>query len=147
MARCSECGARQPEGRTCQDDFYTLLGWETEYPGYGEVHHLTVLCYHLQHPSLYSTEGLAYAKQLLLDFLENGKTIGQIRRENRDKVSSTNRTWKVKGKPGAQGSYANPPGWAMTAADIANHDHGHYIENVRRWAASILNSLKSSNNL
>jgi hypothetical protein len=147
MARCPECGAIQPEGRSCQDDFYTLLGWETEYPGYGQVHHLAVLCYHLQHPSLYSTEALAYAKQLLVDFLENGKTTGQIRRENRDKVSSTNRAWKVKGKPGAQGFYANPPRWTMTAGDIASDEHIRYIENVRRWAASILYSLKSSNNL
>ena len=147
MARCLDCGALQPEGRICQDDFYALLGWETEYAGYGEVHHLTVLCYHLQHPSLYSPDGLEHAKKLLVDFLENGNTTEQIRRERRGQVSSTKRTWKIKGKPGAQGSYANPPGWTMTAADIANDDHKLYIENVRRWSASVLNSLKSSNNL
>ncbi len=31
-----------------------------------------VLCYHLQHPSLYSPEGLDEAKRLLIEFLEHG---------------------------------------------------------------------------
>ena len=56
---CSECGETLADGRTCADDFHQLLFWENERPELGEVHHLLVLCYHLQHPSLYSAEGLA----------------------------------------------------------------------------------------
>src|SRR5512143_214934 len=145
--RCPECGTLQPERKTCQDDFHTLLGWEAEYPGYGVVHHLTVLCYHLQHPSLYSPEGLTYAKGLLVDFLEHGKSTEQVRRENRNAVSSGNRSWKVKGKPGSQGAYAHPVHWTMTTAGVATDDRTRYIENVQAWAASILQSLKFSRNL
>ena len=144
MTRCEECGAAQPEGRTCQDDFHTLLGWETEYPGYGVVHHLTVLCYHLQHPSLYSPEGLEYAKGLLVDLLGNGKTTEDVRRENRRRVSSANRTWKVKGRDGSRGAYDPPIRWTMTAADVARDDHTRYVENVRRWAESVLLSLRGT---
>ena len=144
---CPECGAMHTGGRTCQDDFHTLLGWEAEYPGYGVVHHLTVLCYHLQHPSLYSLEGLDYAKGLLVDFLEHGKSTEQIRRQNRSRVSSGNRTWKIKGKPGSRGTYAHPVPWTMTAAEVANDDHTRYIENVRAWADSVLEALRSSRNM
>ena len=59
--------------RSCVDDFNELLAWEADNPAYAqEVHHLTVLCYHLQRPSLYSPEGLAGAKGLLVDFVEGG---------------------------------------------------------------------------
>jgi hypothetical protein len=144
---CPECNALHEDGRSCQDDFYTLLGWETEYEGYGLVHHLAVLCYHLQHPSLYSPQGLEYAKGLLVDFLEKGKTTTDIRHERRDQVSSANRKWKITSRGGSQGAYTKPVGWTMTAADIARDDHTRYIENVHRWSVSILTSLKSSNNL
>jgi len=147
MTHCRECGALQPEGKTCLDDFHTLLGWETEYPGYGLVHHLTVLCYHLQHPSLYSPEGLAYAKGLLVDFLDHGKSTEQVRWQNQSAVSSSKRAWKVTARPGLQGAYDHPIPWTMTAADVAADVHNHYIENVRAWADSVLQAFKSSENL
>lgn len=143
---CPKCGALHTGGRTCQDDFHTLLGWETEYPGYGAVHHLTVLCYHLQHPSLYSPEGLAYAKGLLVDFLERGKTTEQVRRQNRSAVNSHKRSWKVTARPGAQGAYEYPVRWTMTAADVAVDDHTRYIENVKAWADSVLEAIKATSN-
>jgi hypothetical protein len=147
MTHCNECGALLAEGKDCQDDFHTLLGWETEYPGYGIVHHLTVLCYHLQHPSLYSPEGLAHAKGLLVDFLEHGKSTEQIRRQNRNAVSSSKRSWKVTARPGAQGTYEHPVQWTMTAADVAGDDHSRYIENVKIWADSVLEALRASGNI
>ena len=147
VMECAHCGAAHDEGRTCQDDFHTLLGWENEFPGYGEVHHLLVLCYHLQHPHLYSPEGLDHAKGLLIGFLEGGVTTEQVRREQRGRVSSTNRAWKVTARPGAQGAYARPVRWTMTIADIARAPHTNYRENVRRWANSILTDMRSSDNL
>lgn len=144
MNTCAACGAVHDEGRVCQDDFHTLLGWENEFPSYGEVHHLLVLCYHLQHPHLYSPEGLEHAKGLLTGFLEGGKTTEQVRCEQRGRVSSANRTWKVTARPGAQGAYAHPMRWSLTIADIARDDHTRYRENVRRWAASILTDLRGS---
>ena len=69
---CPACGANLPGGLTCEDCFHQMLFWENEESLLGEVHHLMVLCYHLQHPHLYSQEGLANAAGLLIDFVERG---------------------------------------------------------------------------
>jgi len=144
MVMCTGCGERRPASTSCEQDFHTLLGWENEFPGYGEVHHLLVLCYHLQHPSLYSPEGLAQAKGLLLDFLEGGKTANEVRRANRERVSSFNRKWKVTARPGSQGAYSRHIDWRMRILELALDDHTRYRENVRRWAASILEDLRAA---
>ncbi|APV45250.1 hypothetical protein Dform_01935 [Dehalogenimonas formicexedens] len=55
---CHECGAELPAGLSCETYFHRALAWDFEDPaGAGAVHHLTVLCYFLQHPSRYSPEG------------------------------------------------------------------------------------------
>jgi len=64
-----------------------MLYWENEVLANGEVHHLLVLCYHLQHPRLYSPAGLGYAIQLLRDFLVGGLSPQEVRRESRDRDS------------------------------------------------------------
>ncbi|NLX56183.1 MAG: hypothetical protein GXY58_13825, partial [Planctomycetaceae bacterium] len=69
LQSCPECGAAWHDGRTCQDDFHRMLFWEAESPEYGVVHHFLVLCYHMQHPSLYSPETLDMGKRMLADFL------------------------------------------------------------------------------
>ncbi len=70
-ARCPECETPWTNGHTCQGSFYQMLGWESERPSVlGEVHHLMVLCYHLQHPSLYSPEGLSLSTPLMLGSFE-----------------------------------------------------------------------------
>src|SRR3954470_24721062 len=81
---CLECGAVWGEGKTCQDDFHQMLAWEIENPSIiAEVHHLMVLCYHLQHPSLYSPKGLAGAMHLLVEFVEHEASPAEVRRRNR----------------------------------------------------------------
>ncbi len=92
-------------------------------------------------PRLYSPEGLTYSRRLLADFLEKGKTTEQVRRENKSRVNSANRKWKVTGREGAQGAYAQPVRWSMTGADIVRAGPEDYIENVRTWAESVLKSL------
>lgn len=49
---CAECGAMLPGDETCQDRFHALLAAEVRNPELLHVHGLTVLTYHLQHPSL-----------------------------------------------------------------------------------------------
>ena len=142
LARCPECGAPLSAGRACADDFYTLLGWENEFPRLGEVHHLTVLAYHLQHPSLYSPEGLAHARELLRAFVAEGQPPQSVRRRSRDRVNSRNRAWKVTARPGAHGRYAREMAWTLRAADVVAGGPDHYIENVRRWAQSVWELLK-----
>lgn len=114
-----------------------MLFWEAEFPPLGEVHHLMVLCFHLQHPHLYSPEGLAYARQLLAAFVVNGASPAEVRQQNRGHVSSANRNWKITGTAVSFGVYEHPVIWTMTAVDIIIGGPENYCERVRAWAQSI----------
>ena len=141
VSPCSECGAPLADGRTCADDFHQLLFWENERPELGEVHHLMVLCYHLQHPSLYSAEGLEHARQLLADFVAGGVSPEEVRRRQRAAVDSGGRGWSVTARPGNYGSYERSPVWQLRAQDVVAGGPDHYPENVRRWAGAIVRGL------
>lgn len=143
--KCSECGTAWINGQTCEDCFHQLLFWEAEYPAYGaEVHHLLVLCYHLQHPSLYSPAGLKAAKQLLLEFVEQRASPAEVRQRQRARVDSSQRDRKIRGTPAAHGSYDPPIQWKMTAADVVAGGSQNYCDNVRAWARTIHDRLKAT---
>ncbi len=124
-----------------------MLFWENEYPEFGRVHHLMVLCYNLQHPGLYSPEGLVYGLQLLVDFVENGLTPAGARQRGREQASSDTRSWKVTARPGDRGAYPHPVQWRMRAGDITAAGPKSYLENVPTWARNILADLRASGNL
>lgn len=142
---CSECAAKLHDGLSCLEYFHQMLFWENEHPEYGtSVHHLMVLSYYLQHPSLYSPEGLEHARHLLEDFVVHKIAPEQIRKRSQPAVDSSQRKWKITGTPGAHGSYPSPVLWTMTAADVAAGGERSYVENVRLWAQSIYDSLRTS---
>jgi hypothetical protein len=144
--QCLECGAALPEGVTCRDHFDQMLYWEAENSANWAVHHLMVLCYHLQHPSLYSPEMLNGGMGLLADFVERGITTEQVRKRDRDKVDSGKRTWKIKGTPESHGVYKHPITWTMTAADVTGAGEPNYCDSVRAWSQSMLEALRLSGN-
>lgn len=144
---CPECGAELRDGETCQDHFHQMLAWEWEYPGYGEVHHLMVLCYHLQHPSLYSPEGLSYGIKLLETFVKDGVTPQEVRERNSATVNSHERTWKIKGTPASHGVYDPAIQWNFTAATVIANGAEHYCESVRAWARAMYETLKDAGKL
>jgi len=142
---CPECGAVLSEVLTCQDYFHRMLFWEAEHPAYGaQVHHLMVLCFHLQHPSLYSPEGLDYARQLLVEFLEHGAIPEEVRRKHSLDGDSSRRKWKIKGAGDARGTYDHAMRWTMTAADVVAGGVDNYCYNVRHWAISIQDTLTAN---
>jgi Family of unknown function (DUF5946) len=142
---CPECGAAWDKEKTCQDHFHQMLFWEAENPNYGlEVHHIMVLCYHLQHPSLYSSEGLYGAIHLLTGFLEGGVTTEEARRRHRATLDSGKRTWKIKGTPASHGVYDPPMQWKMTAATVIAGGVDNYCDSVRTWARSVYEELRAS---
>jgi hypothetical protein len=144
---CPHCGAEHTDVATCQDDFYQMLFWESEDPARGVVHHLMVMCYHLQHPHLYSPDGLRHLLGLLVRFVANGASTQEVRRETRGEVDSGTRTWKVTARPGHEGAYAKAPAWTMRAADVVAGGAEAYVENVRVWAQSVYEALRASGNL
>ncbi len=123
-----------------------MLAWEIENPSLGEVHHLMVLSFYLQHPSLYSPEGLEGAKRLLVDFLERDLTPDQVRQRDRTAMDSGNRKFKIKGTAESHGAHPYPVHWTMTAADVVAGGADHYRDSVRMWARSVLASLRASAN-
>ncbi len=143
---CPECSTPWVEGHTCQDDFYQMLYWEAEVPERGIVHHYMVLCYHMQHPSLYSPETLEGSKQMLADFL-SGTTTTQMRQQMRDRVNSKNRNWKITGTAESHGAYRYPVQWTMTAHDVVLAGADRYVESVKAWAQSMYDALKVSGNV
>ncbi len=142
--RCPECGASWINASTCEEHFHQMLFWEAEHPAYGaEVHHLMVLCYYLQHPSLYSPDGLTEARRLLVEFVERGASPAEVRQRNQKRVDSSQRDWKIKATATSHGSYDPPVQWTMTAADVATGGADHYCDSVRQWARSINEALKA----
>jgi hypothetical protein len=142
---CPECGCRLVPETDCEEYFHQMLFWENERAENGEVHHLAVLCYYLQHPSRYSQEGLEYAQQLLLDFIEKGISPQAVRRSKREQVDSGKRGWKVTARPGDGGVYAHPPSWTVNAADVVAGGIDGYRQSVRAWAAAMLEAIKIAN--
>jgi len=143
---CPECGAALPNETTCETCFHQMLFWETENPANWTVHHLTVLCYHLQHPSIYSPDGLVNGKQLLTAFIRDGISPAEVRRTSRDKVNSNTRNWKITARPDSKGVYAHPVAWTMRAADVVARGSDRYCDSVREWAQSVYEALQLSEN-
>ena len=139
--KCPECGASLADGQNCTDHFHQMLFWESQYPEIWEVHHLMVLCYHLQHPHLYSPDGLKFSAGLLADFVARGISPQEVRQRDRDKVDSGKRDFKITGRPGAEGRYENKPQWTLTAGDVVAGGIERYNDNVRAWAKSMYDAL------
>jgi hypothetical protein len=145
---CSECNAVWTDGLTCQDHFHQMGYWEFENPSViPEVHHLMVLSYHLQHPSLYSPAGLSDAKQLLTDFLIAGITPPAMRKKLGPSMDSGTRNYKIKATAESFGVYAHPVHWTMTTPDVIAQGVDAYVNSVKAWAQSIYDALKTSDNL
>lgn len=145
-SQCPECGASWIDGRTCTDNFHQLLAWEWDYQLL-DVHHLLVLCFHLQHPSLYGPRVLDEAVTMLIRFQDAGVSPAQMRREMAPSVDSGVRRFKIRGTPEAHGVYRHPVAWTMTVGGVVAAGPEHYSASVRAWADSMLASLKVSGNL
>jgi hypothetical protein len=135
---CPQCGAVWQADQTCESYFHQLQFWEFEEPKTRfEVHHLMVLSYHLQHPALYSEEGLHQAILLLREFLEQGTATSEIRKRSHRSVNFRQRSWSIRGSALSRGSYDHEITWPMTVADVVAAGEEAYVEQVRKWAASI----------
>lgn len=146
--KCAECGAELEPGKTCRDYLNEMIKWDFEdFLGVGQIHHLTVLCYNLQHPSVYSKIGLEEAKKDLEIFLANPEKFTEHDKVHRENLSSDVRDWKIIGTADDHGKYLAAPEWSMRADDIVKAGLDNYVENVKNWGESVSDSLRESGNL
>lgn len=142
MMTCPACGAPADEKDAwCRLAFEQCLVWDFINPQAGAVHHLTVLCYHLQHPHYYSRAGLDHAKHLLTQFLIAGKSPESLRQEIRHRVQSDVREFKISATETDKGAYAKPIAWSLTAYDVMGDGIDGYPERVHGWAKSVYDAL------
>jgi hypothetical protein len=101
---------------------------------YGAVHHLTVACYMLQH-NAYSRDGWLGTRHLLVQFIQEGKTPAEVRYENRHKLDSGPRKWRV-----TKGAKISTDGlvWTHTIADVRLDNPDAYCADIELWAKSVL---------
>lgn len=132
---CPLCGAEFPAGEHCRDRFDLCLAKEFENPAtYGAVHHLTVACYMLQH-NAYSRQGWLGARELLVQFVREGKTTAEVGAQNRRKLDSRQRKWSI-----IKGEKISTEGliWTRTIADVRLDTPELYCAGVELWAKSVL---------
>ena len=146
--KCLECGATLENVQECRDYLNEMIKWDFEdFNGAGQLHHLTVLCYNLQHPSTYSPKGLEEAKKSLKDFILKPNSFKEHDMSNRHNLASNVRDWKITGTADSHGIYVSKPNWTILASDVVMAGLDNYIENVKKWSHSVLESLKASGNL
>lgn len=130
MAReCPECGALDS---LCRERFYEFLGLEFSDPEYGTVHHLTVMVFMLQHSSRQTCEGWLGMRDLLDEFLVQGKPPELVRMQTKYLVDNGNRNYTNKSTDGQL--LIEPSIWNKTALDIRMDDSQIYHLTVTDWA-------------
>jgi hypothetical protein len=135
---CPQCGAVG-----CKEKYGTMLALEFEQPTvFGAVHHITVVCYNLQHPDTFSDEALAWMRSSLRDIIDDNLSGPDLLKRARGSFGGNARVKRV----GARGEGHARARWSMTAADVRTSVPAVYVEDVRAWAASILKDLGVSEN-
>lgn len=130
---CPECCA--PD-QLCQSRFDEFLVLEFTDAGYGAVHHLTVTAFMIQHSSRMTREGWMYERELLREFLIENKPPSYIRKQNKDRVDSGNRTFKLKSRDGKR--IIGKSTWKKTILDVRTENAEVYCEDITSWARSVL---------
>lgn len=143
---CNACGAIWFNGITCTDHFHTISAWELQYQLYN-MHHLMVLCYHLQHPQLYSPQALDSAKQLLVNFYEGDVSPQDVLKRTRQALDSGKRDYKITGTENVYGVYQHPVVWRMHVGAVVQAGRDVYYTSIKQWTESIIADLRLSDNL
>ena len=138
---CPLCGAEFPSGEQCRDRFDLCLALEFENPAaFGSVHHLTVVCYMLQH-NAYSRDAWLEGRKMLAQFVREEATPAEMRKQGRSKLNSQRRTGSVTRCEKLPNFEAIT--WSCTIADIRRDDPQTYCADVNLWARSVLRDTET----
>ncbi len=134
---CSECGAPTVNGLSCWEQLGELLAWEGDDPELRAEHFLLVACYNLQHPAQFIDEALANLRSALIDRLDEGVAVQELRRRAARRFEGKTRVLKP-----ASERHPVLREWDMTIADVYIPERPEgAAERVRAWAAAIRREL------
>lgn len=135
LSVCPECGA---PGDICQEKFESMLALEFEDPAvFGAVHHLTVICFNLQHSSMFTDESIAWMRSTVQAIVEEGLSPAELRERSM-------KTFGGKVKVLTKVPKASPRNaWSMTVLDIRTDSPDMYVKDVNAWAKSILQDMRT----
>jgi hypothetical protein len=145
LTRCVECGTPLPSGTECRSLFDALLALEWQVPGASgdETHFLSVTSYILQHPEGmgYRADALGTMRTLFQQIVESNAGLPDVRRRMREQFDGAARVLRT-----PHDTVPTWPGvaWSLTVRDVLDGGAGPYRENVRRWARSVMASLRAS---
>jgi len=120
--------------------FEVMLAREFEEPACAEVHHLTVMCYNLQHPQQFTPAALAWSRSALQQVLEQGLPPGELLRRSRQVYGSPGKA-KVTRQPRPGEAVQSVP-WSLTIADAIGETSAGHNQRVQSWAWAVLADLK-----
>jgi hypothetical protein len=130
---CAECGAPKVDGMTCWEQLGGIIAWEYQDPELLAEHFLTVASYNLQHPAQFVDQAIAGLQAALIERLDNGLPIAEIRRRAGEAFAGSRRVLKPESerRPALRR-------WSMTIADVYIPDQPQgAAARVRAWAAAI----------
>lgn len=139
--KCPLCGTVNPEGEGCRERFERCMGLEFESPAaFGAAHHLSVLCYMLQH-NAYAREVWLEAREMLAEFVEQGVSPESMRQRKNARMAGGQRDWHVtRGPKLAEFSQIR---WSRTIFELRLDCAENYCEDVWAWARAVLADTKS----
>ena len=130
---CPECGAPRVGGMGCREQLGAVLAWEAHDPALAAEHFLTVASYNLQHPAQFAEPALAGLRAGLIDYLDHGVPVSELRRRAGRAFGGAQRVLK----PEAERRPALRR-WRTTIADVYLPEQpAGAAERVRQWAGAI----------
>lgn len=134
---CPECGAPVVDGMSCWEQLGGILAWEAQDPELLAEHFLTVASYNLQHPAQFRDEVIAGLRVALIDRLDSGIAVEELRCRAARAYEGSTRVLKKE-------SERRPVlrSWNTTISDVYLPDRPECAAaRVRAWAASIRKQL------
>lgn len=103
------------------------------------MHHITVMCYNLQHPGYFSGEALAWMRSSLRGAMVGGLSQAELRKIGKNKCGGE---VKVRCRTTTATTPLRVP-WSRTIMDVRAESPEVYVEDIRAWAKSILNDVEA----
>ncbi len=141
--RCDECGAEIPGHEMCLDRFHALLAAEVDNEELRRMHGLTVLTYHLQHPSLTKPWYQLFGARVLQRVFGQGEDWGDVlmethpRRIGRRADAAVARLKAAAGPTMPNWVISHPIAGELTIATIDPNASPGPAQQVLTWARSV----------